>query len=84
LLHTLGFLFQKVRFVSDHLDTTRYYAWLPDAWPAMLCAAKQRHGLLLFDCAPWDPVGYPWARRGQQPEVKTSELCRLLFVRNHA
>jgi transposase len=59
LLHNLGFSFQKARFVSEHLDT-----------------AKRCHGLILFEdeasFAQWGSLSYTWARRGQQPEVKTS------------
>jgi transposase len=76
LLHNLGFSFQKARFVSDHLDTARRLAWLQEEWPMILRAAKRRHGLILFEdeasFAQWGSLSYTWARRGQQPEVKTS------------
>jgi transposase len=76
LLHNLGFSFQKARFVSDHLDTARRHAWLQEEWPMILRAAKRRHGLILFEdeasVAQWGSLSYTWARRGQQPEVKTS------------
>ena len=77
LLHNLGFSFQKARFVSDHLDTARRQAWLQDEWPAILRAAKRRRGLILFEdeasFAQWGSLSYTWARRGQQPEVPTSD-----------
>jgi transposase len=76
LLHHRGFSFHKARFVSDHLDTARRHAWLQEAWPMILRAAKRRHGLILFEdearFAQWGSFSYTWARRGQQPEVKTS------------
>jgi transposase len=76
LLHNLGFSFQKARFVSDHLDAARRQAWLQEEWPMILRAAKRRKGLLLFEdeasFAQWGSLSYTWARRGQQPEVKTS------------
>lgn len=76
LLHNLGFSFQKARFVSDHLDTATRLAWLEETWPAILRAAKRRQGLILFEdeasFAQWGSLSYPWARRGQQPEVPTS------------
>jgi transposase len=76
LLHNMGFSFQKARFVSDHLDKTRRQAWLRDAWPTILRAAKRRHGLILFEdeasFAQWGALISTWARRGQQPEVPTS------------
>ena len=76
LLRNLGFSFQKARFVSDHLDTARRQEWLNDTWPSILRAAKRRKGLILFEdeasFAQWGSLSYTWARRGQQPEVKTS------------
>jgi len=76
LLHNLGFSFQKARFVSDHLDVARRQAWLTADWPKILRTAKRRKGLILFEdeasFAQWGSLSYTWARRGQQPEVKTS------------
>ena len=76
LLYNRGFSFQKVRWVSDHLDAARRPAWLRDVWPTTLRAAQRRKGLLLFadeaSCAPWGSLSSPWARRGHQPEVPTS------------
>jgi transposase len=76
LLHNLGFSFHKARFVSDHLDTATRLAWLEETWPAILRAAKRRQGLILFEdeasFAQWGSLSYPWARRGQQPEVPPS------------
>jgi transposase len=76
LLHNLGFSFQKARFVSDHLDAARRQAWLTEEWPKILHAAMRRKGLILFEdeasFAQWGSLSYTWARRGQQPEVKTS------------
>jgi len=76
LLHNLGFSFQKARFVSDHLDAAKRLAWLEQKWPTILRAAKRRRGLILFEdeasFAQWGSLSYTWARRGQQPEVKTS------------
>jgi transposase len=76
LLHNWGFSFQKARVVSDHLDTAKRLAWLAAKWPAILRAAKRTNGLILFEdeasFAQWGSLSYPWARRGQQPEVPTS------------
>jgi transposase len=76
LLHNLGFSFQKARFVSEHLDTAKRLTWLAEQWPAIVRAAKRCHGLILFEdeasFAQWGSLSYTWARRGQQPEVKTS------------
>jgi transposase len=76
LLRNLGFSCQKARFVSDHLDAARRQEWLNDTWPSILRAAKRRKGLILFEdeasFAQWGSLSYTWARRGQQPTVKTS------------
>jgi len=80
LLRHLGFSFQKARFVSDHLDAARRQEWLNDTWPSILRAAKRRKGLILFEdeasFAQWGSLSYTWARRGQQPAVKTSGKCK--------
>jgi len=76
LLRHLGFSFHKARFVSDHLDAARRQEWLNDTWPSILRAAKRRKGLILCEdeasFAQWGSLSYTWARRGQQPAVKTS------------
>ena len=75
-LHNLGFSFQKARFVADHLDAARRPHWLQQEWPRMLRAAQRQKGLILFEdeasFAQWGSLSYTWARRGQQPAVKTS------------
>src|SRR5712692_2384249 len=76
LLHNLGFSFHKARFVSDHLDAARRQHGLQQEWPMILRAAQRCQGLILFEdeasFAQWGSLSYTWARRGQQPEVKTS------------
>jgi transposase len=76
LLHTLGFSFQKARFVSDHLDAVARAAWLAYTWPAWRAQAEAAGGLLLFgdeaSFAQWGSLGYTWAPIGQQPVVQTT------------
>ena len=76
LLHNWGFSLQKARFGSDHLDAARRQAWLREEWPTILRAATRRQGLILLEdeasFAQWGSLSYTWARRGQQPAVKTS------------
>lgn len=75
LLRTLGFSYQKARFVSDHLDEARRAHWLTIIWPALVWEARRRDALLLFgdeaSFAQWGSLGYTWARRGQPPQIKT-------------
>jgi transposase len=76
LLHHLDYSFQKARFVSDHLDEERRHAWLTQAWPQMVREARRRKAWILFgdeaSFPQWGSLSYPWARRGQTPQVKTT------------
>ena len=75
LLKNLGFSFQKAAFVSDPLDKDQRQAWRTTTWSQILRRAKERQALLLFgdeaSFPQWGTRTYTWARRGQQPEVKT-------------
>jgi hypothetical protein len=76
LLKNFGCSYEKAAVVSDHLKEEKRQAWRTTTWPQRLRRAKERKALLLFgdeaSCPPWGPLTYPWARRGQQPQVKTS------------
>lgn len=75
-LKNLGFSFQKAAFVSAHLDEHKRQAWRTQTWPQILRAATTKKALLLFgdeaSFPQWGTLTYTWARRGQQPKVKTS------------
>jgi transposase len=76
LLRTLGYSFQKARFVSDHLDEARRQAWLTEEWPKILKQAKRRRAWILFgdevSFPQWGSLSRTWARQGHQPTVKTT------------
>lgn len=76
LLKQLGYSFQKARFVSDHLDEDKRRIWLEQTWPRIQREARAVGAWLLFgdeaSFAQWGSLSYTWARRGQQPVVKTS------------
>jgi transposase len=76
LLKNLGFRYQKAAFVSDHLDENKRQVGRTTPWPQILRRAKERQALLLFgdeaSFPQWGTRTYTWARRGQQPQVKTS------------
>ena len=76
LLTNLGFSYQKAVFVSAHLDADKRRVWGTTTWPPLGRLAKERKALLLFgaeaSCPPGGTLTYTWARRGQQPQGKTS------------
>ena len=76
LLKHLGFSYQKAAFVSDHLDEDKRHVWRTTTWPQILQLAKAQQALLLFgdeaSFPQWGTLTYTWARRGQQPKIKTS------------
>jgi len=75
LLSTLGFSYQKARFISDHLDAERRRVWIEHEWPAILRTARHRGALLLFgdeaSFAQRGSLSYTWAPSGQQPLIPT-------------
>src|SRR5438132_3956379 len=75
LLKNLGFSYQKAAFVSDHLDERKRQEWRTTTWPRILHKAQGQNALLLFgdeaSFPQWGTLTYTWARRGQQPMVKT-------------
>jgi transposase len=78
LLHHLGISYQKARFVSDHLDEAARQQWMETVWPEIRTHARER-GLPFFfgdevSFAQWGSLGYTWAPKGQQPQVKTSGI----------
>ena len=76
LHQSLGFSYQKARFVSGHLDPAAREKWLAEQWPAILAVAKRKNAYLLFgdeaSFPQWGTLTYTWARKGQQPTVPTS------------
>jgi len=84
MLKTLGFSYQKARFVSDHLDEVKRFRWLTEVFPIFKRQAQAAGGLLLFgdeaSFAQWGSLGYTWAPIGQQPTVQTSGKRRAYKV----
>ncbi|MDQ2809613.1 MAG: IS630 family transposase [Chloroflexota bacterium] len=76
LLRSIGFSYQKARFVSDHLNEELRHQWLTATWPAIVATAQAQNALLLFgdeaSFAQWGSLGYTWAPVGQQPTVLTT------------
>jgi transposase len=78
LLKNMGFSYQKARFVSDHKDPDKRTEWLEKTWPEIIKHAKKKHAAILFgdeaSFPQWGTLTYTWAKRGQQPTIKTSGI----------
>lgn len=76
LLKSLGFSYQKARFVSDHLDEMKRLVWMKQTCPELKRQAQAVNGLFLFgdeaSFAQWGSLSYTWAPMGQQPTVQTT------------
>ena len=78
LLKTMGYSYQKARFVSQHIDDVAdlLAEWLSETWPEIRRLAKRKNSMILFgdeaSFAQWGSLSYTWARKGKQPTVKTS------------
>jgi len=80
LLDQMGFSYQRGRFVSDHLGdvAAEQEKWMNETWPEILRLAEEKGAMILFgdeaSFAQWGSLSYTWARKGQQPTVKTSGI----------
>jgi transposase len=80
LLDQMGFSYQRGRFVSDHLGdvAAEQEEWMTKTWPEILRLAEEKKAMILFgdeaSFAQWGSLSYTWARKGQQPTVKTSGI----------
>lgn len=78
LMNTLGYSYQRARFVSDHIaDVSEAQAeWMTQTWPEIEALAQKQDAMILFgdeaSFAQWGSLSYTWSRKGQQPTVKTS------------
>lgn len=76
LLKNMGFSYQKAKFVSDHKDPEKRKEWLEKKWPEILKLAEKKKAYILFgdeaSFPQWGSLTYTWAKKGQQPVVKTS------------
>ena len=76
LLKNMGFSYQKATFIADHKDPEKRKEWLEKTWPEILNLAKKKNAYILFgdeaSFPQWGSLSYTWAKKGQQPVVKTS------------
>ena len=80
LLKNMGFSYQKAKFVADHKDEEKRQEWIEKTWPEILALAQKKNAYILFgdevSFPQWGSLTYTWAKRGQQPLVKTSGTRR--------
>lgn len=79
LLKNTGFSYQKARFAvggDDPETAAKRQHWLEVTWPGILAQAQRQNAYLLFgdevSFPQWGSLTYTWAKRGEQPTVKTS------------
>ncbi len=76
LLKEMGFSYQKGRFASDHLNEVARLKWKTETWPKIVALAKEKKAPIFFgdeaSFAQWGSLFYTWARRNEQPTVRTS------------
>ena len=76
LLKNMGFSYQKAKFVADHKDPEKRKQWIQKTWLEILKLAKEKDAFILFgdeaSFPQWGSLSYTWAKKGQQPVVKTS------------
>lgn len=75
LLAGLGLSYQKACFVAAARDDAARSAWLLSSWPKIAQLALARDAMLLFgdeaSFAWWGSLGYTWAAKGEQPQIRT-------------
>jgi transposase len=80
LLKNLGFSYQKAKFVAECRDAEKRQEWLEEKWPEIFALAKEKNAYILFgdeaSFPQWGSLTYTWAKKGQQPVVKTSGTRR--------
>jgi transposase len=78
LLKNMDFSYQKAKFGADHKEPEKRTQWLEQKWPEILKLAEKKNAYILFDdeasFPQWGSLSYTWAKRGQQPVVKTPEI----------
>lgn len=78
LLDTLGYSYQKARFVSDHIEdvSDAQQQWMNETWPEIVRLSRSKDAMVLFgdeaSFAQWGTLSYTWSKKGHQPTVKTS------------
>jgi transposase len=87
LLKKMGLSWQKVKFVSDHLDDEnekKRKIWQEQTWPSILKHSQDLGAIILFgdeaSFAQWGSLSYTWGLKGKQPTTKTTGKRKALKV----
>jgi transposase len=84
LLKNMGYSYQKATFVSAKRDHEIRKIWITKIWPQILKEANRKKSYILFgdECSftQGGTLNYTWAKRGVQPEIKTSGSKRCYKV----
>ncbi len=86
LLDKMKYSYQRGCFVSDHLGDVaeEQKEWMTKTWPEILRLAEEKGAMILFgdeaSFAQWGSLSYTWARKGQQPTVKTTGIRKAYKV----
>jgi transposase len=80
LLKSMGFSYQKAKFVAERRDAEKRKKWIKQKWPEIMSLAREKNAYILFgdeaSFPQWGSLTYTWAPRGQQPVVNTSGTRR--------
>lgn len=76
LLKSLDFSYQKAKFVAAGRDEEKREKWFNNTWKSILKKAKKINAYIFFgdeaSFPQWGTLSYTWARKGNQPVIKTS------------
>ncbi len=76
LLKSIGFSYQKARFVASKRDKEARKEWLEKTWPEIMKLTQKQKCFVLFgdeaSFPQWGSLSYTWARVGKQPTILTS------------
>lgn len=87
LLKNMGFSYQKARFEvggKNPQNAAERIEWLDQLWPEALTLANTLNAYLFFEdeasFPQWGTLSYTWAKKGQQPTIKTSGIRKAYKV----
>ncbi len=84
LLKSMGFSYQKAKFDSAHIDPEKRKERIEKTWPKIRKIANEKNAHIMFEdeasFPQWGSLTYTWAKKGNQPIVKTSGIRKCCKV----